>query len=163
MCLLKSKPTNAKQVDIEKYAGKWYEIARYPNSFEKNCDYTTATYSLKKNYIQVFNQCRKADGAESGIKGKAFPVKGSNNTKLKVQFFWPFRAGYWIIAKDDDYMWALVGSPSKRYFWILAREPKLAPDLIEKLKEIMKNHGYFPERLYFTNQDDLSTIESTSN
>jgi apolipoprotein D and lipocalin family protein len=158
MGIIKSKPTSANKVDIEKYAGKWYEIARYPNSFEKNCDYATATYSIKKNYLQVFNQCRKADGSKTGIKGKAFPLKGSNNTKLKVQFFWPFRAGYWIIAVDNDYQWALVGSPSKRYFWILAREPKLAPDLIENLKKIMKSHGYFPNRLYFTKQDDLSTM-----
>lgn len=158
MGIFKSKPTSANEVDIEKYAGKWYEIARYPNSFERNCDYATATYSLNKKHIRVFNQCRKADGTKSDIKGKAFPVKGSNNTKLKVQFFWPFRAGYWIIAVDNDYQWALVGSPSKRYFWILAREPKLAPDLIESLKKIMKSHGYFPNRLYFTKQDDLSTM-----
>jgi apolipoprotein D and lipocalin family protein len=72
-----------------------------------------------------------------------------------VQFFWPFRAGYWIIAKDKDYQWALVGSPSKRYFWILARTPKLPPDLIEEIKDMMTQHGYFPTRLYFNKQHDF--------
>ncbi|MDA3820034.1 MAG: lipocalin family protein [Candidatus Delongbacteria bacterium] len=148
-CKTTDTPTQVGSVDIDKYAGTWYEIARYPTSFEKDCECVTATYIPNGRFVRVINRCRKNDEAKD-IKGKAFPVKGSQNTKLKVQFFWPFRAGYWIIALDNDYQWALVGSPKKDYFWILARENKLPDDTMQHLFDIMKKNGYDKDKLIFT-------------
>src|SRR6056297_2005 len=101
-------------VDLEKYAGRWYDIAHLPARFMKNCEYITAEYSLtNKKYIRVKNRCKKSDtGKWSSIKGKAFIVENSGNAKLKVQFFWPFRGDYWIIELADDYSYAVVGVPS---------------------------------------------------
>lgn len=129
-------------VDLKKYAGLWYEIALYPNSFEKDCYCTTAEYqTTDKKYIKVINRCRKQgiDGSENKIEGKAFVVKNSNNAKLKVQFFWPFKGDYWIIDLAQDYSYAVVSEPTKKYLWILSREPQM-PDttynqIIERLQD----------------------------
>jgi apolipoprotein D and lipocalin family protein len=108
-------------VDLVKYKGVWYEIAAFPQSFEKGCSCTSAEYILTdKNYVRVVNTCMK-DGKLNVAKGKAFVVKGSNNSKLKVQFFWPFKGNYWIIYLNDDYTTAAVGDPSRKYLWILHR------------------------------------------
>jgi apolipoprotein D and lipocalin family protein len=147
-CKIEERATSAGSVDIEKYSGKWYEIARYPNRFEKGCDNITATYDIKKTHIEVYNQCLK-NGMRNDIKGKAFPVKGSKNTKLKVQFFWPFRAGYWILAIDNNYQWALVGSPSKKFFWILSRTPEISEKQKNALFQIMIAESYDPEKLVY--------------
>ena len=110
-------------VDIEKYAGKWYEIASYPQYFQKGCHCTTAQYTIsEKGYVIVENRCNRDSitGKQSYIKGKAFVVKGSGNAKLKVQFFWPFKAKYWIIDLATDYSYAVVSHPNKKYLWIFA-------------------------------------------
>ena len=115
-------------VDVNKFIGKWYEIASYPQRFQKGCHCTTAEYTLSdKGYIIVENRCNKdsVKGKESYIKGKAFVEAGSGNAKLKVQFFWPFKAKYWIIDLADDYSFAVVSHPNKKYLWILSRTPKM--------------------------------------
>ncbi|MFW5805937.1 MAG: lipocalin family protein [Bacteroidales bacterium] len=154
-CKTSDTPTRAGSVDIEKYAGTWYEIARYPNSFEKDCECVTATYIPKERFVHVINRCRKNDEAKN-IKGKAFPVSGSKNTKLKVQFFWPFRADYWIIALDTDYHWALIGHPKKNYFWILARENHLPEKTMQHLFDIMKENGYDKDKLIMTEHSNCN-------
>jgi lipocalin len=88
------------EVDLQRYAGKWFEIASYPQSFQRGCTCTTATYTLsEEGFVVVENQCNKGatDGPVSYIKGKAFVQEDSGNAKLKVQFFWPLRGKYWII------------------------------------------------------------------
>lgn len=102
------------EVDLRRYAGKWYEIASFPQRFQKGCHCTTAEYTLSdKGYVIVENRCNKdsINGKESYIKGKAFVVKNTGNAKLKVQFFWPFKGDYWIIALADDYSYAVVSAP----------------------------------------------------
>ncbi|MFP4662803.1 MAG: lipocalin family protein [Bacteroidales bacterium] len=148
-CKSTNVPTRAKSVDLEKYAGTWYEIARYPVSFEEGCSCVTATYKPRGRYVRVINRCKK-NGESRDIKGKAFPVKGSNNTRLKVRFFWPFSAGYWIIGLDDEYQWALVGSPSKKYCWILARDKTISTEELKYITDIMHAEGYDKNRLHFT-------------
>jgi len=129
-------------VDLEKYAGLWYEIALIPNSFEKGCSCTTAEYQITgKSYIRVINSCQRK-GKRTYAKGKAFVVKGSNNARLKVQFFWPFRGDYYIIGLAEDYSWALVGNPSREYLWILAREKKMDYDTYEKIRELANLKGF---------------------
>lgn len=140
-------------VDVNKYLGKWYEIARLPNSFQKKCDCTTAEYSLiDSTTIRVINKCIK-NGETDVANGKAFVVEGSNNSKLRVQFFWPFRGDYWIIALDkENYKYALVGTPSRKYLWILARTPEMKEDTLKNLISFAKNKGFDTTQLIFTKQ-----------
>lgn len=115
-------------VDLERYAGKWYEIASFPQSFQKGCYCTTAEYSLSdKGYVIVENRCRKdsVKGKESYIKGKAFVEPGSGNARLLVQFFWPFKGKYWIIDLAPDYRYAVVSHPNRKYLWILSRTSEM--------------------------------------
>ena len=138
----KNAPTVVSSVDLNRYAGKWYEIASYPVSFQKGCSCTTAEYTLTdKGYVKVFNSCRKG-GKISSITGKAFAVKGSHNAKLKVQFFWPFKAPYWIIGLADDYSWAIVSGPSRKYLWILCRTRQMEPKLYDQLLEKLRKEGF---------------------
>lgn len=144
------------EVDVNRYAGKWFEIASYPQRFQKGCRCTTAEYTVTdKGYITVFNQCRKGTGAGkiSGIKGKAFPVKGSNNAKLKVQFFWPLKGDYWIIDLASDYSYAVVGTENREYLWILSRTPKMEQQILDKILTGITAKGFDIDRLSFTNQD----------
>jgi apolipoprotein D and lipocalin family protein len=115
------------RVDLQRYAGRWYEIATIPMSFQKGCVGVTATYTLRPDGdVAVVNTCRQEtlDGPERSAEGKAWSVDPSN-AKLEVQFFWPFHGAYWVIDLDPDYRWAVVGSPSRRYLWILSRSPRL--------------------------------------
>jgi apolipoprotein D and lipocalin family protein len=147
-------PQPAKSVDIKRYAGLWYELARYENSFEKGCEGVTAEYSLKANgEVRVLNTCRV--GSPSGpvrtSEGSARIVEGSANAKLKVSFFGPLYVGdYWILDRASDYSWSIVGEPSGRYLWLLARTPSKAiqSELIGRAKRL----GYDTSLLRLTSQ-----------
>ncbi|MDT8309196.1 MAG: lipocalin family protein, partial [Bacteroidales bacterium] len=119
---------------------------------------TTAEYreSDNKKYIEVINRCRRdsTTGNPSMIKGKAFPVKNSGNSKLKVQFFWPFRAPYWIIDLADDYSWSVVSGPSKKYLWILSRTPEMDESTYQKILRNLEDRGFDTEKLQLCKQKD---------
>lgn len=142
-------------VDLQKYMGKWYDIASFPQWFQRDCNCTTAYYELtNKNYVRVTNSCRKG-GAKGYIKtaeGKAFVVDKSNNAKLKVQFFWPFKGDYWIIDLAPDYSYAVVGHPNRKYLWILGRTPEMDPQLYEEIVKRAENKGFDTSKLLRTNQ-----------
>jgi apolipoprotein D and lipocalin family protein len=131
--------TTVDRVDLNRYAGLWYQFAYFPNSFQpKNSGLTTAEYTLHpKGHITVKNTAYKdfeGSKVKSDIKGKAFVADKSTNSRLKVQFFWPFKADYWIILLDEnDYKWAVVSDPSRKYLWILTRSPYLDRDLYRLL------------------------------
>lgn len=118
-------PEPTKRVDLNRYTGLWYELARYENSFERGCEGVTAQYAAKADgEIAVFNTCRKGSptGPAKTIEGSAKVVPGSRNAKLKVSFLGPFYFGnYWIIDRAPDYSWSIVGEPSGRYLWLLSR------------------------------------------
>ena len=142
-------------VELKKYAGKWYEIASYPQTFQKGCHCTTAEYTFtEKGYVIVENRCNRdsINGKQSYIKGKAFVEKNSGNAKLKVQFFWPFKGKYWIIDLADDYIYAVVSHPNKKYLWILSRTSQMNDykyqEIILKLKQI----GFDLSRIQITKQ-----------
>jgi apolipoprotein D and lipocalin family protein len=142
-------------VDLNKYAGKWYEIASYPQIFQKGCHCTTAEYTLsEKGYMIVENRCNRdsVNGKQSYIKGKAFVEKNSGNAKLKVQFFWPFRAKYWIIDLADDYSYAVVSHPNKKYLWILSRKSKMDDKVYQEIISRLKLKGFDLARLQKTEQ-----------
>ena len=143
------------RVDLNKYAGKWYEIASYPQYFQKGCHCTTAEYTLsEKGYVIVENRCNKdsVNGKQSYIKGKAFVEEGSGNAKLKVQFFWPFKAKYWIIDLADDYSYAVVSHPNKKYLWILSRTPKMNDTVYRQIIFRLESKGFDVSKLQITEQ-----------
>lgn len=143
------------KVILERYLGTWYQYAYFPNSFQpKDCGMTTAEYSLDaKGNIVVHNVCWE-DAAMTKIKrqakGKAF-VQNKANTKLKVQFFWPFRGDYWIIGLDEkDYSYAVVSEPKKRYLWILTRNPSLPADTYQSILADLRTKGFDLQKLVIT-------------
>lgn len=149
----KERPTTVERVNLNFYAGTWYEIALFPNRFEKGCSCTSAEYSLtEKGYVTVINRCMRG-GKQTSITGKAFVVKNSGNAKLKVQFFWPFRGDYWILGLANDYSWALVGSPNRKYLWILARERVLDEKIYDSIVQLAREKGFDTSKLVRTMQD----------
>ena len=142
-------------VDLDRYLGRWYEVARLENSFEKNCEGVTADYSRREDgLIRVVNTCRKggADGPVETANGRARIVDPSTNAKLKVSFFGPFWGDYWIIDLKDDYSRSIVGEPSGRYLWILSRTPALSDASLADAVAVAGAKGYDTTRLYFTRQ-----------
>ena len=116
-------PQPAKPVDLSLYLGRWYEVARYEQGFQKDCDGVTADYALRDDgMVSVINTCRKPDGAIKQSKGKAKVVDTATGAKLKVSFFGPFYGDYWVLDHAADYSWSIVGEPSGRYLWLLARD-----------------------------------------
>jgi apolipoprotein D and lipocalin family protein len=141
------------RVDLERYLGRWYEIGSFPMFFQRNCIAdTTAEYSPREaGGIVVRNRCRTADGFIEA-EGKAVVVPESGNARLKVSFFWPFSSDYWIIGLDDDYRWAVVGNPNRKYLWILSRTPELSAAELEKARSVAAAQGYDLSMLRMTLQ-----------
>ena len=132
-------------VDLKKYSGKWYEIASYPQSFQEGCNCTTAEYTLSdKGFVIVENRCNRdsINGKQTYIKGKAFVDSNTGNAKLKVQFFWPFKGKYWIIDLADDYSYAVISHPNRKYLWILSRTPKMNEEVYQQILSRLKEKGF---------------------
>jgi len=147
-------PTVAK-VDLSRYQGTWYEIARLPLFWEKKCaSHVTATYRLRADgKVTVLNQCRKADGTETASTGTAeIATSDGSNSKLKVSFFWPFQGDYWILALDENYNWALVGTPNLKNLWVLSRNPQLDGATLNSLIDRAHQLGFDTEKLIYTRQ-----------
>jgi len=146
-------PTVSK-VDIDKYKGTWYEIARYEHFFEKGCKNVTATYELKdEEEIKVINRCTLI---KNGNKKEAIGVAYSTNktnTKLKVSFFRPFYGDYWILDLAKDYSYAVVGTPSREYLWILSRTKTLDKKTKEKILKTLPSLGFDTQKLLWTIQE----------
>ncbi|MBK9153304.1 MAG: lipocalin family protein [Chloracidobacterium sp.] len=149
-------------LDLNKYLGKWYEIAKYPNKFQKQCaGNTTATYSLKPNgRIEVLNECTKRDGTRDSAKGEAKIPDKANNAKLKVRFapsalsFLPFVwANYWVVALGPNYEYALIGEPDRKYFWILSRKPEMSDAEYQNLLRRAESLGFVPSKVEKTPQN----------
>lgn len=148
------KPVAA--LDLDRYAGRWYEIARYPNRFQRSCaGDVTATYQRRDDgRIRVVNRCRREDGTANEAEGVARAVDGSGNARLKVRFApaWlsalPFVwADYWVIGLAEDYQWAVVGTPDRKYLWVLSRAATLSSDDWDRALAKVRENGYDPSRL----------------
>lgn len=141
-------------VNLGKYVGKWYEIARLPNRFENTCvSSVTATYTLRPDgQVGVLNECKKASGELKQAKGKAKVVDKKSNAKLKVTFFWPFYGDYWILELGANYEYAVVGDESRKYLWILSRTPQIDDALYQELLAKMSNQGFDTSRIIKTPQ-----------
>ena len=146
-------PEVVEHVDIQRYMGRWFEIARYPNRFQRGCTASTADYTLQEDgTIHVLNQCRdiRKDGKVRSAEGKAWVTDPDTGARLKVQFFWPFRGDYWIIDLGEKYEYAVVGHPGRKYLWILSRTPEMDGQVYQGILERLVRNGYDPERLVKT-------------
>jgi apolipoprotein D and lipocalin family protein len=136
-------------VDLNRYLGLWYEIGRYPNSFQSGCLGSTATYTARPDGdIDVLNSCRnEQDGSLRAAKGRAWVVDKFSNARLKVSFFWPFRGDYQIIDLGQEYEYAVVGTPNRKYLWILSRTPAMPPESLVKILENVEKQGFVRDKL----------------
>jgi apolipoprotein D and lipocalin family protein len=140
-------------VELKRYLGKWYEIAHLPARFQEGCTDTTATYALSEDgSISVLNECRR-NGKVIQAKGKAKVVDKNSAAKLKVTFFWPFYGDYWIINLSKDYDYAVVGTPNRKYLWILNRTPQMDDKLLSQLIEFVKSKGFDVSKLIKTSHE----------
>ena len=146
-------PQPAKSVELSRYLGRWYELARYEQGFQKDCDGVTADYALRPDgKLSVLNKCRKPDGSLKSAQGKAKIVDSATNAKLKVSFFGPFYGDYWVLDHADDYSWAIVGESSGRYLWLLSREATPGAVRLDALVARAKSLGYDTSMLRITQQ-----------
>ena len=146
-------PQPAKSVDLDRYLGRWYEIARYEQGFQKDCDAVTADYSRRDDgKIAVLNACVKPGGKATSALGRAKIVDPQTRAKLKVSFFGPFYGAYWVLDRADDYSWAIVGEPSGRYLWLLARDAHPGEDKVRALIARAGALGYDTSMLRMTRQ-----------
>lgn len=153
--------TTVGNVDLKRYAGLWYEQANFPMFFQRKCAKNTrAEYTLREDgMVTVVNSCDTKEGKRIQSEGVA-RMKGKDPSKLEVRFApnWlsalPFVWGdYWIIELDPDYKWSIVGSPSKKYLWILTRDKRIDWAMKEQLIQRARRHGYDVSRIVETKQD----------
>ncbi len=148
------------RVDLERYQGGWYEIARLPNRFQDHCaGEVTADYRRQEDGgIEVINRCRAESGEVDEARGVARVVDPPANSRLEVSFvslfgwnlFW---GDYWIIELDPEYQHVVIATPSRKYAWILARTPRISPETRAALNGVLEGAGYDPAELIDTPQD----------
>ena len=147
------KLTPVQNFNVEKYTGKWYEIARTENRFEKDCSNVSANYSLNKDgTLRVVNKCLR-NGKQKIADGKAHFVEKNNVGALKVTFFWPFHGKYNVFYIDENYQNAIVGDANKGYLWILSRQKNLDAKTLNFLLEKLKLSGVDVEQLIYVKHD----------
>ncbi len=148
-------------LDVPRYMGRWYEIAKFPNWFQKKCiSHTVAEYSPQANgQVKVLNRCRLADGLDDSAEGVAKQIGPSNSPKLQVRFApsWlsllPFVWGdYWVIDLDADYQLAAVSEPQREYLWVLSRTPQVDAKAYEALLIRLRAQGLNTDKLEMTLQ-----------
>ncbi len=148
--------TPVNEFELDKYLGKWYEIARLDHSFERGMEQVTAEYSLREDggvavtnrgFLQAKNEWREAEG-------KAFFVKGSDTGYLKVSFFGPFYGSYIVFDLDkENYQYAFVSGPDTSYLWLLSRTPTVDQELLARFVEKAKQLGFATENLIYVRQE----------
>jgi apolipoprotein D and lipocalin family protein len=142
-------------VDLNRYTGTWYEIARYPHSFQEGCVGSKATYRQRDDgKISVLNECydKAFDGKIRSARGKAWVVDKETNAKLKVSFFWPFAGDYWIIDLGENYEYAVIGHPKRKYLWILSRTREMEREVYAAILSRLMDKQYDTSRLIITPQ-----------
>ncbi len=144
-------PEVVSSVDLARYMGTWHEIAKFPNRFQRGCGCTTATYALRPDgKVSVVNRCRGLEGQPKEAKGWAKVADPTTRAKLRVTFFWPFFGDYWILALDPEYRHVLVGTPNRKYLWILARTPRMEDPVYLALVQKAREQGFPVEKLVRT-------------
>lgn len=154
-CSSKNPPLQTvEKVNLQKYLGTWYEIARYEHFFEKDCKNVSADYSMMdEETIKVINRCTKMKtGEKKEVTGRAYATDDTNS-KLKVSFFRPFYGDYWVLVLDENYDYVLVGTPSREYLWILSREKEISVATKNSILEKLPSLGFDESKLIWTIQE----------
>ena len=158
-CSTANPPATVENVDLTRYAGKWYEIAKFPAPFQNGLVSVTADYTLRDDgTVGVFNRGLKGsfDGAESTISGVAKPADITTNAKLKIRFDpFPvslFKADYWVVELGADYEYAVVSNPAKKYLWILSRTPHMDAAVYDGILYRLDQRGFDTSKLVLTPQ-----------
>jgi apolipoprotein D and lipocalin family protein len=155
-------PQAVASVDLKRYAGKWFEIARYPNKFQKKCvANTTATYSLNVDgSLGVLNQCLVKNGTLEGANGMAKIIDSASNAKFAMSFAAQYKSfssddwrDYWILDLDVDYQYAAVGDPRRQYLMILSRTPEMSDATYQNILRRVEKLGFNPAKLQKTTQN----------
>ncbi len=141
--------TTVQKVDLKRYTGRWYEIAKYANRFERQCERdVTATYDIRPDgKISVVNACYTKEGKLSRSSGWAKVADTNTSAKLKVTFFWPFFGDYWIIDLGANYEYAVIGEPGRKYLWILSRTAKMDDKVYAEITARLAAQGYDASKL----------------
>lgn len=155
LALLSAPPEAVTTLDETSFVGVWYELASVPAYFTKGCHGTTSTWTLEDSgRFSVRNACKKGgfDGKASGITAKAWVPDGAAPGKLVMQFVWPFKSDFWILAVDKEYRWAIAGNPKRDKLWIFSRTPLVAEDAYLDLVARARTFGYDTAMLVRTPQ-----------
>lgn len=150
-------PEVVDDVDLQRYAGTWYEVAAVPIRPQEGCVGTTATYEIRDDGdVTVINECfdESFDGELRRAEGRAWVQSEESNARLWVRFFWPFRGHYWIVDLDDDYRWAVVSTPDRDPFWILSRTPCIDQQTFDQIVSSLHRRNFDLERMETTLQRD---------
>ena len=144
-------------VNLDNYVGQWYEIARYHHRFQKGCVGSKATYTMRDDgKISVVNECfdKSSSGKLRSAKGKAWVVDKQSNAKLKVSFFWPFAGDYWVIDLGENYEYAVVGHPDRKYLWVLSRTPEMDENVYQAILDRLQKQEYDTSKLFRTDKKE---------
>lgn len=161
-CASSMPPQTVERVDLQRYQGTWYELARLPMFFQRKCVQSEAHYGLQGDgSLKVVNRCRTHEGEWQQVEGVAVPQVAGETDKLWVRFDNWFsrllpgltKGEYWVLYLDDDYRSALVGHPNRDYLWLLARTPEVAPELRDRLLQVAREQGYDTGELIWRTRD----------
>ena len=154
-CSSKNPPLQTvEKVELNKYLGSWYEIARYEHFFEKDCKNVVANYSMMdEKTIKVINKCTKIQTNEKKEATARAYATDESNSKLKVSFFRPFYGDYWVLMLDENYEYAVVGTPNREYLWILARQKTISEEVKNEILRKLPTLGFDTSKLIWTIQE----------
>lgn len=150
LALTQAPARDTADLDLQRYLGTWYEVARFDSFFQRGCYATKATYSRRDDgELRIVNECH--DGSPTGevkkAEGKAWVEDPKEPGKLQVMFFWPFHGPYWVLEVAPDYSWALIGHPKKKSCWVMSRTPAMDEGLYAQLVKKLEARGYDTSKL----------------
>ena len=148
-----SMTTTAAKVNVSRYMGKWFEVARMPMWGQNDCICSQAEYEWVENHVSVINTCITTEFTSRSIEGKAVAMNDYNS---KLQVFFPSQpapGNYWILNLDVDYKWVVVGEPCMKFAWILSREKTLGQDIVQEQIGLLKSKGFDVSKLIFRSKE----------
>jgi len=147
--------TPVPKLDLNKFTGTWYEMARYPNKRQKNCTKDAIVLIAKADktdHIQIVTSCDTKTPYADVRNGTGKAQDKSGDGKLKVSYMWPFTSKYWVLGYGEDYRWALIGSPNHKNLWILSKTPTLNQEVLTEIRAKATAEGFAPGKLVTTQQ-----------